>query len=220
LSDLLKFSSICKRNGLEIDDARLAKLNEYVRLLLNWNTKINLISRNDISNVWYSHILHSISLLFFVEIQQNSKLLDLGTGGGLPGIPIAIVRSDLKITLLDSIKKKTAAVQDMVGELNMAKIDVVTGRAEEIGSKPEFARRFDAIISRAVAPLHDLIRWSRPFLRRSGSRLIALKGGDLDDELKEARIKSKPKDISVTNLVFDGSEEIGFEGKKIVTVYM
>ena len=220
MSDLLKFSSICKRNGLEIDDARLAKLNEYVRLLLNWNTKINLISRNDISNVWYSHILHSISPLFFVEIQQNSKLLDLGTGGGLPGIPIAIVRSDLKITLLDSIKKKTAAVQDMVGELNMAKIDVVTGRAEEIGSKPEFARRFDAIISRAVAPLHDLIRWSRPFLRRSSSRLIALKGGDLNDELKEAGIKSKPKDISVTNLVFDGSEEIGFEGKKIVTVYM
>jgi len=220
LSDLLKFSAIGKRNGLEIDDARLAKLNEYVRLLLNWNTKINLISRNDISNVWYSHILHSISLLFFVEIQQNSKLLDLGTGGGLPGIPIAIVRSDLRITLLDSIKKKTAAVQDMVSKLNLSNIDVVTGRAEETCSKLEYARRFDMVISRAIAPLNDLIKWSWPFLRRSGSRLITLKGGDLDDELKEARIKSKPKDISVTNLVFDGSEEIGFEGKKIVTVYM
>jgi 16S rRNA (guanine527-N7)-methyltransferase len=196
----------------------LGKLQRYVELLLEWNSKINLISRSDVSNVWFSHILHSLSILFFVEFEKDSRLLDLGTGGGLPGIPLAIVRADLRITLLDSIRKKTTALQDILNKLDLPNADIIIGRAEKIGSKREFAKKYDAVISRAVAPLNDLIRWSRPFLRQKDSRLITLKGGDLENELNEAKIKSTPKNISVMKVVFDGSEEIGLEGKKIVIV--
>lgn len=229
---ILKFNRICKQNGLELDGEKLEKLRNYVSLLVEWNSKINLISRNDTANVWFSHILHSISALFLVSIQPELNVLDLGTGGGLPGIPISIVRPDLKLTLLDSIGKKTKALQDMVERLDLTNVRILTGRSEEL-SRGQFQEKFDLILSRAVAPLADLINWSRPLARRnhisfsnepetkrhvSLPSLVTLKGGDLQDEIKAAKIKTKPKNIAVINLIFEGSEEIGLEDKKIVIV--
>lgn len=231
----LKFVRICRTNGLQLEDYQIKKLQEYVVLLTNWNSKVNLISRAETSNVWLSHILHSVSLLFFVELQQNLRVADLGTGGGLPGIPLAIVRNDLNFTLIDSIRKKTTAVQDMVDRLGLTNVSVVAGRAEEIAREKYYNHKTDVVVSRAVAPLADLMKWSETLLRtqRQGTNdqirmrrtfqipyLLALKGGDLDQEINTARNKRKSKEITVVNLVFDGSEEIGLEGKKIVVVNM
>lgn len=218
LNDIPKLNSICRKNHLNLSDLQLQELKDYVQLLLEWNRKINLISRNDIENIWFRHILHSLSILFFVDFESKSRVLDLGTGGGLPGIPLAIARGDLRFTLLDSMKKKMTAVEDMLDRLRLTNVDATVGRAEEIGPKPNFARKYDVVVSRAVAPLNDLIKWSRPFCKQGESRLIVLKGGDLGEELREARTKSKPKDIAEVHLAFDGSEEIGLEGKKLVLV--
>ena len=220
MTDNIRFNSICRRNGLELSEGQIETLQTYIRLLLEWNTKINLISRNDTANIWFNHILHSLSILFFVELRSGLKILDLGTGGGLPGIPLAIARDDLKFTLVDSTRKKMMTIEDMVGKLNLGNVGFVTGRAETLGESREFARKYDVVVSRAVAQLKDLVRWSRPLLKSDDARLIALKGGDMQNELDAARFASNARNIEVRNLVFDGSEEIGLEGKKIVTVYL
>ncbi len=211
-------------------------LSNYVNLLQEWNSKINLISRADIQNTWFNHILHSLSILFFVSIPAESKVLDLGTGGGLPGIPLAVLRKDLRFTLLDSIAKKMRAVEDMIASLSLTNVEVVTGRAESLAAQERFKCGYDVVISRAVAPLVDLVKWSKPFLRKPSRThvasthaphvrhyptpyLLALKGGDLTSELAVIRLKTGQKKIDVLNLTFDGSEEIGLQDKKIVIVH-
>ena len=180
---------------------------------MDWNAKVNLISRNDVKNVWRNHILHSLSTLSALKFERGTRILDLGTGGGLPGIPISIVRNDLTITLLDSIRKKTAAVQNMVDALSLSNVDVITGRAEEVGRNKT---KWDIVISRAVAPLTQLVEWSKPLLKNSQKKtireshdrswqapaLIALKGGTLGDEIRDAQKKWNPKDIQVFNISF------------------
>src|ERR1700690_4224847 len=121
-----EFQTICRRNGLNLSDSQLRLLGRFVDGLLEWNSKINLISRRDQENVWFSHVLHSLTPLFFVEFSKGLRVLDLGTGGGFPGIPLAIARPDLELVLLDSIKKKTLAVQDLVDQLGLAGVSVWT----------------------------------------------------------------------------------------------
>lgn len=231
MTDELKFRSICMANGLALSDETLGKLSEFVRLLSDWNSKINLVSRLDAQNLWLTHVLHCVSVLFFVKIPSGARMLDLGTGGGLPGVPLAIIRSDLEITLLDSIKKKTMAVEDITSRLNLENTRVITGRAEELADRKNLAGHFDIVTARAVAPLHELLKWGRPFLRRAteqGSQaddfplpyLLAMKGGDLAGEIRTATIKSKMKSHTVIDLVFKGSEELNLQDKKIIIAYL
>ena len=231
------FLRICRANSRSIDQQAERLLEHYVELLLDWNSKINLISRRDEENVWYAHILHSISPLFLVEIPANSKIIDLGSGGGLPGIPLAILRPDLRMALLDSIRKKTTALEGIVGELGLTNVNIVTGRAEEVCRWEGLAGAFDIVVSRAVAPLKDLVKWSRPFLvsrpfsppqqssaalsvRRPLSRpcLMALKGGELEAEVRQASLKAGAGNIEVIRLAHPGSEELGLVEKHIVVV--
>ena len=227
------FRKICRKNGVSITSAQENALRSYVGLLSEWNAKINLVSRRDEGNIWVNHVLHSISLLFFLKIPAGARLLDLGSGGGLPGIPLAILRSDLHITLLDSIRKKTVALEDMVGRLGLSTVQIVNGRAEDVGRKKGYAGRYDIVVARAVAPLVDLARWSRPFLKsapgpvaadhRDSARLptpclLAYKGGNLTGEIEEARIKQPRCPVATIDLVFDGSQEPGLEEKKLLIV--
>jgi 16S rRNA (guanine527-N7)-methyltransferase len=232
----LRLSRICRDNGLPLSDDQLNLLRRYVELLREWNGKINLISRRDEENIWWSHILHSLSILFFVTPGEGMRLLDLGSGGGLPGIPLAILRNDLHITMLDSIRKKTVAVQDMLDKLSLPAARVEAGRAEELAGKSGWSGAFDIVVARAVAPLEDLLRWSRPLLRPAkGQRvqhrlaepagrplstplLLALKGGDLAGEIHRAQQRVRGAVICSNTLVFPGSEELGLEDKRLVTV--
>jgi 16S rRNA (guanine527-N7)-methyltransferase len=230
----LALQRICIRNGLTLSDTQLGLLARYVDGLLEWNTRINLISRRDQDNIWFSHILHSLSLLFYVECPVGLRVLDLGTGGGFPGIPLAIARPDITLVLLDSIRKKTLAVQDLVSRLGLAGVSVWTGRAEQVHRIEHAAGTFDLVVARAVASLRDLVHWSRPYLRVSrtapedlpeGARvsltspvLIALKGGDLEKEISETRIKESVRFVRVIRMSFEGSLELGLEDKKALIV--
>ena len=228
------FRTTCRQNGIDVSDHQLSELEKFASLLLEWNIKINLISRRDEANIWTYHILHSASILFKLDIRHGAVVLDLGTGGGLPGIPLKILRPDITITLLDSTQKKINVVREMVDTLGLKGVNVVWGRAEDLGKKTEYAHTFDVVIARAVASLKDLLDWSAPFLRRQerhdrgdefnegraviGPSLIALKGGNLDSELRQIERDRRVDNISIINLTLEGSSQLEGEDKKIVVV--
>ncbi|MBI3006379.1 MAG: 16S rRNA (guanine(527)-N(7))-methyltransferase RsmG [Ignavibacteriales bacterium] len=226
--------TLCINNGLRVGDEQVELLSQYVQLLLDWNQKINLISRRDAENVWISHILHSISPLLEFKFAQEPDILDLGSGGGLPGIPLKILEPTFRLTLLDSTQKKITAVQDIIQKLNLDRAEAVWGRAEEYGNKAQYKGKYDYVVSRAVAPLRDLVKWSTGFLKKkghplsdkeTGSRfaveppaLIALKGGDLDKELKQTKQNPAIRSFKVVNMTFKGSEQLLENDKKIIVV--
>jgi 16S rRNA (guanine527-N7)-methyltransferase len=233
----IEFVDILRKNAVLLKDGQMTTLQSYAELLSNWNTKINLISRRDQRNLWMSHILHSLTPLIALEFPKHLRVLDIGSGGGLPGIPMSIVHEGMEVTLLDSIRKKTTAVEQMIGVLGLSRAHVLTGRAEELGKSSSQAHRYDVVVARAVAPLADLVKWSRPFLgkrqagpttRRIGRMagktefefpyLLALKGGDLQQEIAETRLKVKDFPITEINLVFPGSEILDLVDKKLIIV--
>jgi 16S rRNA (guanine527-N7)-methyltransferase len=216
---------ICADNGLTLSDAQVEALRAYGELLGAWNRKVNLISRRDEHALWFSHILHSLAPWFYVRLPPDVGVLDLGSGGGLPGIPLAILRNDLRVVLLDSIKKKTLALEQIVQELGLANASVRTARAEDPSFRKSF--RCDVVIARAVAPLDTLIRWSRHLLVGGGSgtpglvapgTLLAMKGGELEGEIQRARVKAGAFGLEVIDLSFRESHQFALEGKKLLVV--
>lgn len=197
------FLTACREHHFDISDEQAELLQAFVDAIRSHNKHINLISRKDEENIWERHVLHCVSLLFHRKFPPGTRILDLGTGGGFPGIVFAILCTENTFTLLDATRKKINAVQDMVEKLGLTNVTTVWGRTEVIGKMPEYAGRFDIVVARAVAPLRKLVRWSRPFLnlksdsdvKNSGlillGSLVAFKGGDIDEELNQIRkIKS------------------------------
>jgi 16S rRNA (guanine527-N7)-methyltransferase len=229
----IEIESILARNSIQLTDEMRRELDSYVRLLMEWNSRVNLISRRDEQNIWKSHILHSIAPLIMVDLPRGIRALDLGTGGGLPGIPIGILNPGMDVTLLDSIRKKTAAIEAILDSAGLKRLKVINGRAEDVGRLKEFAGVFDLVMARAVAPLVELVRWSAPFLRRRGLAstlrrgaksefkfpyLLALKGGDLEREVAEVRRRMRVGAITEIPLTFPGSEGFDLVDKKMVIV--
>ncbi len=214
---------IAAANGLPLTDAQLEKLSKYAELLCAKNQVVNLISRKDEENILSKHILHSLSLAFAnvakTEIPINANVFDLGTGGGLPGIPIKIARPDISITLCDSIAKKIVAVQEMATVLELENCQVITARAELLATNKQHRHKYDVVVTRAVAPLEELLRWSHGLLRQGGV-LLSLKGGDLTNEIAQARNFKLAKPIEVAPLSLNGYDEFLKEEKKIVRVSM
>jgi 16S rRNA (guanine527-N7)-methyltransferase len=231
------FRDICIKNGLIPTDEQLEQLAYYVVLLLEWNKKINIISRKDEENIWTYHILHSISPLFKIEINQNSTMVDIGTGGGLPGVPIKIMRPDLSLLCIDSTGKKIKALSQMIKDINLDQIDAVWGRAEEIGLQSNYTGKFDFAIARAVAPLNDMIYWAKPFLKKDEKNkdvikmavdaridpnppaLLVFKGGELSQEIEIAKRKQSQIKIETVDLAFKRSEQLIAADKKILVVH-
>ncbi len=230
------FQSICDVNDFTVSDDQRDLLEEYVELLLDWNKKLNLISRQDEPNIWERHILHSASILFHLSLLSDGRVLDLGTGGGLPGIPLKILSPALSLNLIDSVRKKAVAVADMVEQLSLTDTRIDCGRAEELGTRKEFMGKFDYVITRGVANLKQLAEWSFPFLRlrRPAARvssqdqrktfinspaLIAMKGGDLEKEIAFARRSSNVRDITITDLTVQGFQATPNPDRKAVIVY-
>ena len=177
----------------ELSDEEVAKLARYMSLLLEWNVKINLISRKDISNVIVKHILPCLSIIRVTTFKRCDHVLDIGTGGGLPGIPLAIVNPHSNFVLLDSIKKKTVAVEDMVKRLGLKNVDVINDRAENIHKK------FDKIVARAVINLGDFLSYASKLVKTPG-RIFYLKGGDFADDLKNIKNYKLHNMASLTGL--------------------
>ncbi len=158
-------------------------------LYMEWNDKINVISRKDMDNFYLHHVLHSLAIAAKFNFENNMQVMDLGSGGGFPGIPLAIFFPEVSFHLVDSINKKLQVVNQVAESLGIKNITTQHTRAEEIKN-----RKFDVVVSRAVAPLKDLWHWSKPLLNKNKDTekvngLICLKGGDLSKEISESGCK-------------------------------
>lgn len=171
-------------------DGMTPKQEEQLSALQNvyqdWNSKINVISRKDIDSLYEKHILHSLSIATILSFAAGTQIIDIGTGGGFPGIPMAIFFPDSQFHLVDSINKKLTVVKEVAAAVGLTNITTQHTRAEDIKN-----RKFDFAVSRAVAPLQDLWRWSKPLLKKGHAQehangLISLKGGDLAKEIQDS----------------------------------
>ena len=163
-------------------------------LYKDWNAKINVISRKDIDSLYERHVLHSLAIAAVFDFQPGMEVIDIGTGGGFPGIPLAILYPQTRFHLVDSIGKKLKVVDAVASAVGLTNVTTAHIRAEEIKG-----RKFDVAVSRAVAPLKELWTWARPLLRKSGldvSGLICLKGGDLAAEISDSGLRPRIIEIS------------------------
>lgn len=180
-------------------------------LYRSWNERINIISRKDIDHLYLHHVLHSLSIARFISFRPGTRILDAGTGGGFPGIPLAIFFPETEFILADSIAKKITVVEAVTRELGLKNVRPHRGRVEEMHEK------FDFIVSRAVTSLPEFYRWVHPLILSGGfndilNGIIYLKGGDLSDELDPFKGKVRVVNIS------DYFEETFFETKKIIFI--
>lgn len=153
-----------------------------LRLYPEWNEKINVISRKDIENLELNHILHSLALVKFIKFVPGTTIMDLGTGGGLPGLPLAVYFPDVKFHLVDRVGKKLKVAQDIAQQIGLSNVTFQHGDVLEVKSK------FDFVVSRAVMPLPDMVKLVRRFISKDNSNaipngLLCLKGGELQHEL-------------------------------------
>jgi 16S rRNA (guanine527-N7)-methyltransferase len=186
-------------------------------LYKEWNEKINVISRKDIDSLYEKHVLHSLAIAKFISFRGDTHVLDIGTGGGFPGIPLSILFPETSFTLCDSIAKKITVAENVSQGLGLLNTDFVVGRVEQLKED------FDFIVSRAVAPCEQLYRWTQSYIREENTNAkfngyLLLKGGDLKEEIKE--LKRVNKKLIVEELPLNTwFEEEFFETKKLVYIY-
>jgi 16S rRNA (guanine527-N7)-methyltransferase len=185
---------------------------EYQTLLLDWNKKINLVSRK--TDSIENHILNSIFFLKKYSFEEENKLIDIGTGGGFPGIPLKILFPALNITFLDSVAKKTMVVKEISEKLEL-KADILTGRSEEISQKPNFKGKYEVVISKAVSTLDNLYKWANAFLSPQG-KMLCIKGGDMTGEIDDLK-KQFPK-ANTEVIEYSFPDEYNIEDKKLVII--
>lgn len=181
---------IITRYFSDFTDEQIRQLAALKGLYEEWNTKINVISRKDMDHFYEHHVLHSLAIATTFSFSAGMEVIDLGCGGGFPGIPLAILFPDARFHMVDSINKKLKVVSEVAASIGLQNLTVQHSRAEDIKNQ-----KFDAVVSRAVAPLKDLWRWSRPLIRKNSARednpngLVCLKGGDLAQEIFESGCK-------------------------------
>ena len=181
----------------------------------DWNAKINVISRKDIDNLYEHHVLHSLSIAEIITFRPGTRVMDLGTGGGFPGIPLAIMFPEVQFHLVDSIGKKIRVCNEVIAALGLTNVTTQHARAEEV------KQRFDFIVSRAVMPLADLVKIARSHIAQKPNAanalpngLIALKGGELEHEAAAVRAEKLITPLS------DFFTEEYFTTKKVVYVQL
>ena len=192
-----------------IQNEQFSKLQE---LYKDWNLKINVVSRKDIDELYLRHVLHSLAIAKVVQFKPGSKVLDVGTGGGFPGIPLAILFPETQFHLVDSIGKKIKVVNEVTEGLGLTNVKTTNGRVEEVKDT------YDFIVSRAVAHMETFVRWTRGRIAKKQNHdlkngILYLKGGDLSEELK----------LYTSATIYDLTdyfEEDFYETKKIVHLGM
>lgn len=180
-------------------------------LYAEWNDKINVISRKDIENIYVNHVLHSLGIAKIITFKPGTQVLDVGTGGGFPGIPLAILFPDVRFHLIDSIGKKITVVKEVAAGLGLSNVKAEQIRAEDVKGK------YDFIVSRAVTRMKEFYGWVRNRVKKESAHslyngILYLKGGDLDAELAELRQPYSLYDLS------EYFQEPFFETKKVVYV--
>ncbi len=194
-----------------LTDHQKTQFSQLEELYTEWNEQINVISRKDIDQLYTRHVLHSLGIAKVIEFEPNTMILDVGTGGGFPGIPLAIMFPDSQFHLVDSIGKKIKVVKGVAEALGLENLTAEHTRAEQVKGQ------YDFVVSRAVTKLKPFYQWVHDKVNRQGfnsldNGILYLKGGDLDEELKEAK---KPHQLF--NLSDYFKEEF-FETKKVVFI--
>lgn len=202
-------------NGVVLDAGQREMMKRYIDELIYWNGKVNLVSRKDEENIYEKHILHSLAISKYVEIAPKSYCMDIGTGGGLPGIPVAIANPEIRMTLVDSISKKAKLTDMFAKHTGLRDIGAICSRAEELAQKKEFAGKFDYIMARGVARIERLVEWTAPLLKKSGKWLL-LKGGDLSEEIAEAKKRFPALEVQETGIDMFGFPAFKSEEKKLL----
>lgn len=199
----------------DFTDTQLKQFGQLEGLYKEWNEKINVISRKDIDSLYERHVLHSLAIAAICTFKPGAQIVDIGTGGGFPGIPLAIFFPEVEFLLTDSIGKKIKVVNEVANAIGLKNVKAVHTRVEEIKG-----RTFDYAVSRAVAPLGDLWRWVGPMIRNGKKSeelhggLICLKGGDLTEEIKASGLEATAQAWSVHDIF----PEPSFETKYVIYV--
>ena len=201
-----KYFDLLKKYHTEISPEKLKIYKSLYDIYEEKNKKVNLISRKDFENFYLHHIIHSLSITKFELIKKENNIIDLGTGGGLPGIPLAIYYNKKKFILVDSIRKKISAVDEIIKKINVKNISTINNRIENLNVNA------DIIICRSVSSIDNIIRWTKGLLNEKG-KLILLKGGNVNKELKN--ISSSFTIYNLDDIYSDNY----FKGKKIIEIH-
>ncbi|MEG2426626.1 MAG: 16S rRNA (guanine(527)-N(7))-methyltransferase RsmG [Oscillospiraceae bacterium] len=181
--ELLKKTAL--NHGIELGELELDRFDKYAQLLIEWNSKINLTAITYPDEIVIKHFVDSLMLLNYLDMKDGSKLIDVGTGAGFPGVALLIARPNLDVTLLDGTKKKLNVIENILSELGL-KAQTVHSRAEEAGKMPEFREKFDFVTARAVSNLRELSEYCIPFAKVGGI-FASLKSVGVAEELDGAK---------------------------------
>ena len=220
--DFGQFEAIIQESFPEITGDQLDKYRQMEQLYKDWNSKINVISRKDLDGIYDHHVLHSLAIAYYLKVRMPEdyssllsprngvRILDLGTGGGFPGIPLAILFPEASFTLCDSIRKKTLVASEVAVSLGLRNVEVVNARAESLPG------RFDYVVSRAVASLSDFYPWVKGKYNKG---ILYLKGGDINEEINDLMSRHKMRKGSVSTWpVGSWLLDNYFEGKFVINI--
>ena len=180
----MDFIGKLKEFNIEINEEQIKSFEKYMNLLLEWNEKINLTAITQPDEVKLKHFVDSLTVLKYIN--DDDKVIDIGTGAGFPGIPLKIMNENTKITLLDSLNKRINFLNIVIETLNLRNIQAIHGRAEEIARNKLYREKYDVAVSRAVANLSTLTEYMLPFVK-VGGKCICMKGANVNEELERAQ---------------------------------
>ncbi len=215
---LKELQNFCWANGFNPEPMRNERLAFFAQLVTEKNKTVNLISRKDVESIIENHIFISAYITKFLP-DKVTRFLDIGTGGGFPGIPLAIMRPELRGVLADSTGKKIDAVKEFIDKLKLSNVVAENSRVEDPAFIEKHKGTFDLIVSRAVVPIIILFRYSLPLVKDKAF-IVAMKGGDLDEEFQKAELKYKSfiKKSTVYELAYKPTNLRNKKGKKLVVI--
>lgn len=200
----------------ELTNIQISQFDKLKGLYTDWNSKINVISRKDIDNIYINHVLHSLAIAKIISFKKNTTILDVGTGGGFPGVPLAILFPEAKFLLIDSISKKIKVVNSVVNDLKLTNVEANQINVINLDIK------FDFIVSRAVTTLEEFYPLVKKNISKNSSNklnngILYIKGGDVDVEIDQLKSKFRINNVDTFNIYSLFSEDY-FETKKVIYI--